>query len=82
MYSTLCLEYYGMTLHDTVCAWCHNEVRSPFSLVRALTDILMPTVHKTANIAANRADPGEITSKLHHIFVFIPLYRDDLVSFI
>ena len=63
-------------------AWEGFPDASPFSLVHALTDILMPTVHKTANIAANRADPGEITSKLHHIFVFIPLYRDDLVSFI
>ena len=27
----------------------------------------MPTVHKTANIAANHADPGEITLELHDI---------------
>jgi hypothetical protein len=52
---TLCLEcYHGMTLHDTLCAGCHNEVRSPFSLVCSLTDILMP------KSAANSADPGEI----------------------
>jgi hypothetical protein len=48
----LCLErYHSMMLHDTLCARCHNEVCPPFSLVRALTDILMPTVHRTANIA-------------------------------
>ena len=39
-----------MSLHNTLCARCHNEVRSSFSLVRALTDIHMPTVHRTANI--------------------------------
>ena len=41
-------------LHDTLCARCHNEVCSPFSvfsLVRALNDILMLTVHRTVNIA-------------------------------
>ena len=54
---TLCLKcHHGMTLHNTLCARCHNEVRSPFSLVRTLTDILMPTVHKTVNSAANYAD--------------------------
>ena len=48
---TPCLEgYHGMSLHNTLCARCHNEVRSSFSLVRALTDIHMPTVHRTANI--------------------------------
>ena len=51
---TLCLEgYHGMSLHnarDRLCALCHNEVRSSFSLVRALTDTHMPTVHRTANI--------------------------------
>ena len=47
---TLCLEcYHGMTLRDTLCARCHNDVCSPFSLVRALTDIHMPTVHRMAN---------------------------------
>jgi hypothetical protein len=39
----------------------------PFSLVRPLTDILMLTVHKTGNIAANHADPGKITPELHDI---------------
>ena len=49
---TPCLgRYHSMTLHDTLCARCHNEVRSPFSLVHALTDIHMATVHRTANIA-------------------------------
>ena len=33
------------TFHDTLCARCHNEVRSPFSLVHALTDIHMATIH-------------------------------------
>ena len=48
---TLCLEgYHGMSLHNTLCARCHNEVCSSFSLVRALTDTHMPTVHRTANI--------------------------------
>ena len=56
-----------MTLHNTLCARCHNEVGSPFSLVRTLTDILMPTVHKTANSATNYADSGEITAELHEI---------------
>ena len=42
--------YHGMSLHDTLCARCHNEVRSSFSLVRALTDTQIPTVHRTANI--------------------------------
>ena len=47
-----CLErYHSMILHDTLCARCHNEVRSPFSLVHVLTDIHMATVHRTANIA-------------------------------
>ena len=64
----LCLEYYhSMMLLDTLCARCHNQVRSPFSLVHALTDILIPTVHKTANIAANHADPDKIKSELHDI---------------
>ena len=54
-----------MTLHDTLGARCHNEVGSPFSPVRTLTDILMPTVHKTANSATNYADSGEITAELH-----------------
>ena len=49
---TLCLEcYHGMTLRDTLCARCHNDVCSPFSLVRALTDIHMQTVHRMANTA-------------------------------
>jgi hypothetical protein len=49
---TPCLErYHSMRLHDTLCAGGHNEVRSPFSLVHALTDINMATVHRTANIA-------------------------------
>ena len=39
-----------MLLHNTLCARCHNEVRSSFSLVRALTDTHIPTVHRTANI--------------------------------
>ena len=48
---TLCLEgYQDMSIHNTLCARCHNEVRSSFSLVRALTDTHMPTVHRTANI--------------------------------
>ena len=48
---TPCLEgYRGMSLHSTLCARCYNEVRSSFSLVRALTDTHMPTVHRTANI--------------------------------
>ena len=65
---TLCLEcHHGMTLHNTLCARCHNEVGSPFSLVCTLTDILMPTVHKTANSATNYADSGEITAELHEI---------------
>ena len=70
MYSTLCLEcYHGMTLHDTVCARCHNEVRSPFSLVRALTDIHMQTVHRTSNIATTpqTAYAGEIMPELYDI---------------
>ena len=39
-----------VTPHDTLCVRCHNEVCSSFSLVRALTDTHMPTVHRTANI--------------------------------
>ena len=65
---TPCLErYHGMTFHVTLCTGCHNEVLSPLSLVRALTDIHMLTVHRTANIATNYADPGEITPGLHNI---------------
>ncbi|KAH9998572.1 hypothetical protein BJV77DRAFT_959567 [Russula vinacea] len=76
---TLCLErYHGMTLHDTLCARSHNEV--PFLLVRALTDILMSTFHKTANIAANHADTGEITPELHDIIDSITQMEEMLRS--
>lgn len=76
---TLCLErYHGMTLHDTLCARSHSEV--PFLLVRALTDILMSTFHKTANIAANHADPGEITPELHDIIDSITQMQEMLRS--
>ena len=52
---TLCLEgYHGMLLHNTLCARCHNEVRSSFSLVRALTDTQIPTIHRTANITTTQ----------------------------
>ena len=58
-----------MTLHDTLCVRCHNEVRSPFSLVRALTDIHMQTVHRTSNIATmpQPTYPGEIMPELYDI---------------
>ena len=84
MYSTLCLEYYhGMTLHDTVCARCHNEVRSPFSLVRALTDIHMQTAPldvEHRHNSANHADPGKITPELHDIIDCITQIEEMLRS--
>ena len=56
-------------LHETFCAKCHNEVSSPFSLVRALTDIHMQTVHRTSNIATmpQPTYPGEIMPELYDI---------------
>ena len=58
-----------MTVHDTLCVRCHNEVRSPFSLVRALTDIHMQTVHRTSNIATTPPTTyaGKIMPELYDI---------------
>ena len=68
--STPCLGcYHWMTLHDMLCARCHQEVRVPILLPRALADTRTPTGHSSRRVLVWSAETIEKLNKhLHAVF--------------
>lgn len=76
--STPCLGcYHWMTLHDMLCARCHQEVRVPILLPRALADTRTPTGHSSRRVLVWSAETIEKLNKHLHAVFLTPLAHSE-----